>query len=209
MPFDIVPERKCFVNVVGIKGFKGWVPDQVCVDDKHYMKISKRDRGLGRCAGHGRGLVTTKKGRHDMNVAFIDMMEKMRTDACDAVVRDALKPDDDREKQSFKEKRRKAKHGDVQIAPSSVNIMLPAFRISDDELLSAVTMEVLFGVKNNPVYVEMTAENIKYITARIHYDMMHGIRGRHAKTSNESDADDDDDDGADGDVHMDSSPCKS
>ena len=195
MPVDIAPETKCFLTVHGMKGFKGWVPEQLFVDGSYFMKIDKRDTSLCRAAV-GRGLNTRKATRHDMNVAFIDTLQQIRTDRCNDVIREALRTDEKgRDSASYRSKRRKAKSGDAPIAPQVVDVKIPGFREAG---LPSITRNVMHGVKNNPVYVEMTGANVRYITARIRYDMEHVNVGRHQRRRL-ADSDSDNDDAGDRD----------
>ena len=137
---SIVPETKCFLAVHGIKGFKGWVPEQQCADGSYFMKLDKRDGSLCRTAV-GRGLVTRKGTRHDMNVKLIDTIQQIRTDRCNAVIREALRTEEkDRDSASYRTKRRKAKLGDAPIAPQVVEIHIPEF---PEAGLAPITMNVM------------------------------------------------------------------
>lgn len=167
MPVIIKTQVKTWVDVEGVRGLKGWLPEQEHIDGSNYMTLSKRDRSLYRLVNdeHKYGM--------DLNVPFIDELRRLRTDACNAAVRSALFDDVD----AKPDKRRKAKATDGDIAPATVTVKIPPCQMHEEQL-GEFSMKVQFGIKSQPVRFEITSANIDYICKRLKHDMRNGNKGR-------------------------------
>ncbi len=198
---DIELHTKVEIEINNIKGFKHWVPNQVHVQGAHFMEVYKFDRQLTRFALNKQ---MNFEAKVTCNVKFIDEFQKLRTDASDRNVRDALRECTENESSLRRLNKRKTKSSDKAIASEIVSITIPAF-----EELPEKTMRVLWGVKKEPVFMELTKENLDYVVTRVKMDFDAGRMGRsrvkkseaHAADDNcESDADDGNADGDGDDV---------
>ena len=193
MPVRLTVCKKVFINVHNLKGFSGWCPQQVEVDGKNFMRISKRDHALGRICSAGNNKIIGK--RVDVNVAFIDDLQRLRTDSCTNEVKEVLLAcADDRGKEAIKLKRRRVKKSDKHLCPEHVRIVCPSYTLRTGQELASLPMMVLFGVRRNAVYVEITEDNLEYITARITDDLAlgrNGIARVERDHNSESDSEDD------------------
>lgn len=168
--------KKSMSIEVNANGIKAWTPHQVYFpnSDRYFMEIDK-------WSSHWTKMCCKKRKDHEAkvtcNVQFIDELEELRTQACDNVVRDAMRPSPTPDAEPAK-KPRKARMQDAVIAPDFVQIDIPGF-----EHFPPRQMMVAFGVKRQSVYVEMTLENIKYCVLRCEHDFKNGRRGRERRTS--------------------------
>jgi hypothetical protein len=166
-----------FIKVQNLKGFSGWCPQQVDVDGLSFMRISKRDHALGRVCNAAGDNKTIGK-RVDVNVAFIDELQRLRTDACTVALKDVLMScADNQEKEAAKLKRRRVKNADKHLCPAHIRVVCPSFTLKNGQELHSVPMKVLFGVGRNAVYVEINDINLEYIIARIEDDLATGRNG--------------------------------
>lgn len=137
-----------------------WVPEITEKQGLHFIKIDKWDRELNMFIT-GQGLDLSKTGRRDINTKFIEELQRLRTQACDAAVAAAHAVDDAMSEHPRK-KQRKARPVDQDIVAPYLCISCPAIRRGDVEI-DGLEMNVLFGVKNHTLWVECTSANLEYI----------------------------------------------
>ncbi len=139
------------------------------------------------------------------NCEFIDELVNLRTKESDEQVREVLLRDvpegDAGSKQRAQISKRKAKKSDAALSADVVNITIPPCDGHQE-----FKMKVLWGIKNENVFIEVTKENINYIRMRIQGDHAMGRVGRSKnpklspRSANESD---DDGKGAESEVEED------
>jgi hypothetical protein len=138
-----------------------WCPVTQEVDGMHFFMVDKWDRRLTTfCTGKGLNL---KKGQKaDINCQFIDHLQKLRSSAADEAVARAYEVEEDGDGARSRKKSRKAKISDADIADKVVEIEGPSVQRADVVIPGRV-MKALFGIKNHPLWLELTAENLEYI----------------------------------------------
>ena len=137
-----------------------WVPETSERQGLSFIKIDKWDRELNMFIT-GQGLDLSKSGRRDINTKFIEELQRLRTQACDAAVAAAHAVDDAMGEQARK-KPRKARPVDQDIVAPYLCITCPAIRRGEVNI-EGLEMNVLYGVKNHPLWVECTTANLEYI----------------------------------------------
>ena len=164
--------------VVAHPQMKGpWCPTTRVVMDTHFFCDDKWDRKLNMfCTGRGLSL---KRGRKsNINCKFIDSLAKLRSEASDIAVAKAYEDDATEGDQDKKRKKaRKAKASDADIAPPIVDIEVPDVHRAN-VMVDGRRMRVLFGVKNHPVWLELTAENLDYVRHAVLADVENNEVGR-------------------------------
>ena len=185
--------------VVAHPQMKGsWCPTTRVVMDTHFFCVDKWDRKLNMfCIGRGLNL---KRGRTtNINCKFIDSLAKLRSEASDIAVAKAYEDDADEGAQDKKRKKaRKARASDSDIASPIVDIEVPDVHRAN-VMVAGRRMRVLFGVKNHPVWLELTAENLDYVRHAVLVDIENNERGRRWGATRH--------DGEDGDEHEEGAHC--
>jgi hypothetical protein len=159
MASNCVVEKKVVVS----NDFKSnWVPETQEVEGMFFMKVSKWDRSFVRfCTGQA--LLFSGGSRQDINVSFLELLQRLRTTVVDEAVKRVL----DDEAGARKAKRvRKARLSDRDLVPQVLSIQCPDVR-RGDLLVPATHIQVLFGVKNSDLWVEATAPVLE--------DLRHGV----------------------------------
>jgi hypothetical protein len=160
-----------------------WAPDVKNINGQTFLQIDKWSRQL--CmfvCGAGLNLSKAKKST-SINCLFLEDLQRRRTAACDEAVADAYGVDDAFQEGPPKKKRaRKAKEADRDIAPSVVAVRCPEVKRLD-LVLPATTIHMLFGVKNNNLWVELSAENLEYLRHGILASVEAREFGRHWKST--------------------------
>ena len=83
--------------VISNQNVKAWVPETASAEGRHFVRINKWDRPFVKyCTGAGLQLCT-KQLRQSINVAFIEQLQRLRTEAADAAVKEAYKAADHEE----------------------------------------------------------------------------------------------------------------
>jgi hypothetical protein len=137
---------------------KNWVPECVMVDDKTFVCLNKWDRLFARfCTGQGLDL--RKGARKNINVKFIEVLQRKRTEACDLAVHNAIAVDQDGHR---RKRARKARMSDRDIVDAYMEVNMPCFN-RGELVVHAVAMKMLFGIKNSAVWVELLPEHLEYI----------------------------------------------
>ena len=98
-------------------------------------------------------------------MAFIEQLQRLRTEAADAAVKEAYKAADQEEHTTNGKKKvrvRKAKASDTELAPKVLQITVPEFPWAED-VIASKQLAVLYGVKNHDVWVELTADNLEFL----------------------------------------------
>ena len=135
-----------------------WCPDTILVDGLHFLRIDKWDRKLNVfCTGKGLNLNPGRKS--NINYKFLEDMQRLRTQACDNALVHAYHSGDD---ERPLKKMRKARMSDRDVAGHVVEIVCPDLHRAG-HVISGLTMKALFGVKNNPLWIELSAQNLEYI----------------------------------------------
>ena len=148
--------------VIANQNVKAWVPETTCVDGKHFVRINKWDRPFVKyCLGAGLVFGSSKQS---VNVAFMEQLQRLRTKAADAAVKEAYSAtaQDDNSNSSKKLQKRKAKACDAEVAPKVLHITAPEFRRAEDVIASR-PLAVLYGVKTHDLWVELTVENLEFL----------------------------------------------
>ena len=167
---------------------KCWVPEQVVYDGIVFVRISKWDRGfIMFCTG--RGLTFGDHGRN-INVEFLDTLQRLRTQAADDAVKEAFSVEDDGHR---KKRLKKARKEDKDVVPF-LYIDGPDVRRSSDVVIRGIRMQVLFGIKNSDIWVRCDTDNLEYIRHGVLSQLDEGgRRGRHRAPKGLHEAKDDDD----------------
>ena len=151
-----------------------WTPTQTTVDNRQFFEVDKHDRMFVKfCLGK-----TMKYGCEvqlcvDCNVPFVDTLRRLRSAASSRLVKAALVQDAERERDIKKLQKRRTKKTDNYLIPEIVEIEVPA-----DGDVPGRNMCVLYGIKQESIYVELTHDNLTYIVMRIRKDTDAGLRGR-------------------------------
>ena len=188
------------ISALRLKGQKTWTPKQQCVSGVTFMELSKHDPWLVRIVNQSK---RDYKEGVTCNVRFIDELVDLRTDACNQAVRDQLRegldgPDREVKKRMRQIDKRKAKKSESTIVPS-VTVIIPAAHG-----LAQYEMHVLYGIKLQNVFFEMTVGNIQYVLRRCKLDLIAGRKGRSSRPSpSASPRDDNDEDKGDDDMNDD------
>lgn len=155
MASNCVVEKKVVVS----NDFKSnWVPETQEVEGVFFMKVSKWDRSFVRfCTGQA--LQFSGGPRQDVNVSFLEVIQRLRTSAVDAAVKRVF----DDEAGARKTKRvRKARLSDRDLVPPVLSMQCPEIR-RGDLLVPSLHIQVLFGVKNSDLWVEASAPVLEYL----------------------------------------------
>jgi hypothetical protein len=174
MTSNVQISRRLVVQNVNLK--QPWLPETLSVDGMDFICCQKWDRTLARFAT-GQAIDMRKaKRNHVLNVNFIEEFARKRTLACDKAVGVAFSSSDEKGKQ----RRRKARSGDKHMVAPFVALHMPAMTRGDVEL-EPLVMNVLFGVKNEPVWLEATVANLEYLRIGILNSFDKEELGRHWK----------------------------
>jgi hypothetical protein len=139
-----------------------WMPETQDVEGMTFMKVCKWDPHLCRfCTGHGIDLRKASNKRN-INVAFLEEMQRLRTSCADLAVRGAYSTDGEDVVLDKKKRPRKAKISDKDIAPAVLNVTCPAFG-RGDLVIEAMDIQMLFGVKNSDIWMQVLPKNLEYI----------------------------------------------
>jgi hypothetical protein len=135
-----------------------WVPDSQEVEGATFMRISKWDRNFVRfCTGQA--LLFSGGTRRDVNVSFIEVLQRLRTSVVDSAVAKAFTDEEGGRK---RKRSRKARVCDRDLVPSILSIDCPEIR-RGELLVPAMTMRILFGIKNHDLWIEALPANLEYI----------------------------------------------
>ena len=168
-----------------------WVPESVEVDGSVYMRICKWDRCFVKfCTG--RALKLGNGGRQDVNVDFVDKLQRLRTAAVDAHLAGLMEQEPDGSKK--KKRLRKARLDDRDILPQVFTIICPALDQDGEIIHDELSMKVLFGVKNHDLWMEAKEANLEYVRLGILSALQasqHGRRTRHKAKTDDDDVEED------------------
>jgi hypothetical protein len=139
-----------------------WCPTTKEVGGMHFFCVDKWDRKLNLfCTG--KGLNLRRGAGSSINCKFIDDLQKLRSAAADAAVARAYEADEEQGVASrAKKKARKAKLSDRDICEAILEIELPDVK-RGDHIFAGQKAHALFGIKNHPVWLELTSENLDYV----------------------------------------------
>jgi hypothetical protein len=152
-----------------------WVPDSEEVDGSMFMRICKWDRCFVKfCTGMA--LRFSGGTRQDVNVDFVDKLQRLRTAAVDTALAAVLEQEPDGSK---KRKRiRKARIDDRDILPQVFTIICPALEQDEQCIHEELSMRVLFGVKNHDLWMEAKEVNLEYVRLGILFALHASQHGR-------------------------------
>ena len=172
------------------------VPETQEVENATFMRISKWDRGLVTfCTG--KALQFSGGPRQDVNVGFLEKLQRLRTAAVNAAVAAVLEID--AEDGSKKRKRtRRTRLSDKDLVSPIINVTGPATHDDAGVVHDALAMRILFGIKNHDLWVEATPQNLEYIRHGVLSAMNAAQTGRKWRPK-EGDKDDGDGDRSPGD----------
>lgn len=158
MASQCVIERKIVVS----NAFKSnWVPETQEVEDVTFMRISKWDRCLVTfCTG--KALQFSGGPRQDVNVAFLDKLQRLRTAAVNAAVAAVIDVDEG-DGPKKRKRTRKTRLSDRDLVSQIINVTGPAIHDDAGMVHDALAMRILFGIKNHDLWVEATPQNLEYI----------------------------------------------
>jgi hypothetical protein len=138
-----------------------WMPESKSVDGMDFICCHKWDRTLSRFAT-GVAIDLRKFKRNDvLNQSFMEELANRRTLAADEAIRLAFSTADSPAKPKHG-RPRKAKSKDQHMVPPILSLDLPAIDGAE-----SLVMRVLFGVKNEAVWVEASDVNLEYIKVGI------------------------------------------
>ena len=172
-----------------------WTPTQTTVDSRQFFEVEKHDRMFVKfCLGKAMKYGCEPEHIVDCNVPFVDQLKQLRSDVSNRLVKAALIQDVEHASDIKKLQKRRAKKTDKYLTPSVVEIEVP-----EDGDVPGKSMNVLYGIKQESIFVELTIDNLKYIVMRIRKDVDAGMRGRsrtkvHAKHLDDAASDDNNDD---------------
>lgn len=184
-------------KIVVSNDFKSnWVPDTKEVDNMVFMRISKWDRCFVRFCTN-KALQFTGGPRQDVNVGFVEQLQRLRTAAADAALAAAFRTSADG---SQKTKRiRKARRDDAHIVQPVLVMTCPPLLDEDEQMHGTHVMNVLFGIKNSDIWVEAVPSNLEYIRLGVVMSLRASQTGRRWRSK----GGDDDHEGDDGDGSQD------
>jgi hypothetical protein len=159
--------RRIVIEDKNLQKNQPWVPVVETIGELEFMKICKWDRKLAMFV-MAVGMDLRKRGdssghKRSLNVQFLEQLQTLRTCSCDAVVADIYAADDAMQEGRHKSKKaRKAKASDRCIAPRYVAVECPPISRGTIQLAGR-SINMLFDIKNQPVWVEATSDNLDYI----------------------------------------------
>ena len=154
-------------------------------EDMVFVQLDKWERGFVKFVT-GKSLTWKSKTQeaNNVNCKFLDTLQQLRTRAANKAFNDAIAANEDGgddEPKPKKPRQRKANRDDEAVIDDTVlTLQLPEL-IGDTSnvLANSVTMKVLWGVKNDVVWVELKEENLNYIRQGIMQSLARGEVGRH------------------------------
>ena len=151
-----------------------WVPEAKEVDALVFMRVSKWDRNFVKfCTG--KALSFARHSRRDVNVSFIEVLQKLRTTVVDEAITSAYASEDAEKKKS--KRIRKAREADRDLAPAVLTMSCPEVR-RGDLCVPGISIKVLFGIKNNDLWIEALPENLEYIRHGVLSSLASDQKGR-------------------------------
>ena len=145
-------------SVISNENVRMWVPETTVVQGIEFLEISKWDRKLTQfCLG--RKMLLVPGSTQHINVSFIENLQSLRTKQCVAAVQLVLAED---ARCAGRKRQRAAKGSDGALVDRIHHIVVPQI-ICPGFVVDAMEMKVLYGVKNNTLWVEMTPQNLDYI----------------------------------------------
>ena len=157
---DAVVETRVVITNRYLK--RPWVPTVIDRSGLTFIKIDKWDRELNMFIT-GQGLDLSKDGRRDINYKFIEELQKLRTAASDEAVQQAHALDDAMQEGQARKRQRKARQVDEDLVAPYLQITSPSVQRADGVVVDGITINVLFGVKNHPLWIERNAVNLEYL----------------------------------------------
>jgi hypothetical protein len=180
---------------------QNWVPESEEVDGSMYMRVCKWDRCFVKfCTG--KALKFSGIKRQDVNVDFVDKLQRLRTAAVDAALAGLV----DAEPDAIKKRRRmrKARLDDRDVLPPVVTMICPALYEDDRMIHDELSMRVRFGIKNHDLWMEATPENLEYVRLGVLSALQASQLGRKRHKRRNGDIEDGEDGADDFEDHEDS-----
>lgn len=149
---------------------KGWIPDSKVVDGIEFVELNQWDRKFFRfCTGK---FLTFRKGQgHMAHTKFYDyLLERRTTTSRDAfeAARRRLQEAAEGGAPPRKKKIRACRMSDAAVSGEIVACDL-------DYRGDVINMKMLFGIRNQRLWVEASAANMQYVANGINHDWMAGI----------------------------------
>jgi hypothetical protein len=168
-----------------------WKPKVQSVDGKWYVAITKIDFKLCRLLT-GEKMTHHRGGGEDdgvhLQVESMRLLFEQRADACTTAIQAALHVEGENNKKR-KALRRIARPSDLDMAPRTVDIDLPAVDKPDLKIAS-VSVSILFeGIRTRTLWAEATDDFFLYMSRRVQWDLQHGRTCRRKKADGEEDVD--------------------
>jgi hypothetical protein len=154
------------LTVISNEHLQVWVPATKEVGGLNYMQLRKWD-GLFTKFCTGRGLCFHRGRQNSASLPFYENMQKLRTRATQSAIEASLYADLDEDDQGQKGRRprRAAKQSDRVLIGDVLTIM-----VADPHGVEQA-VRVLFGIKNNDVWMEVTLANLTLINDLAKMDM--------------------------------------
>ena len=153
-------------------------------EDMVFVQLDKWERGFVKfVTGKGLTFKTEDHEANNVNCKFLDTLQKLRTRAANKAFSDAIAANEngDDDEPKHKKPRRNAHRDDEAIIDDTVlTLQLPEL-VNDDGavIANSVTLKVLWGVKNDVVWIELKEDNLQYIRHGILQSLARGEVGRH------------------------------
>jgi hypothetical protein len=185
---SITVQSAALIKIEGKRAHGTWCAHTKTVtfngEDVVFVQLDKWDRGFVKFVT-GKPLTwQSESGAGDannVNCKFLDTMQQLRTRAANKAFSDAIAAHEDDDDNPKKPKQRKANRDDEAVVDDQVlTLQLPELVGDAGRVLAnSVTLKVLWGVKNDVVWVELKEDNLNYIRHGIVQSLARGEVGRH------------------------------
>ncbi|CAE7357935.1 unnamed protein product [Symbiodinium sp. CCMP2592] len=144
-----------------------WQPAVQVVSGCNYIKLNKWDRDLTLFVT-GKGLRLHSGKEHNINRQWFSTVAELRKEACQESLKRVIKEAAEAEGTPIPQKIRAATQQDEYLAGRTVQVLAPAVQNADgDEVHAEHQMRMLWGIKGEQLWVELTTENLNYVRLAI------------------------------------------
>ncbi|CAE7256773.1 unnamed protein product [Symbiodinium sp. CCMP2592] len=144
-----------------------WQPAVQVVSGCNYIKLTKWDRDLTLFVT-GKGLRLHSGKEHNINRQWFSTVAELRKEACQESLKRVIKEAAEAEGTPIPQKIRAATQQDEYLAGRTVQVLAPAVQNADgDEVHAEHQMTMLWGIKGEQLWVELTTENLNYVRLAI------------------------------------------
>ena len=154
-------------------------------EDMVFVQLDKWERGFVKfVTGKPLTFKSEIQEANNVNCKFLDTLQRLRTRAANKAFSDAIAANEDGgddEPKPKKPRQRQAKRDDEAVIDDTVlTLQLPEL-VGDggNVIANSVTLKVLWGVKNDVVWIELKEDNLQYIRQGILQSLARGEVGRH------------------------------